>query len=99
MAFIEISNLDAAGSDSSASANSFLTELEKTDTVQISGGRRGRSSRRTTDYCCWSTPPACEPPILVPDNSINGGGRGNGGGGGRGNGGGGGRGNGGGGGR
>ena len=93
MAFIEISNLDAADSNSSTSANSFLTELEKTDTVQISGGSRGRS-RRTAVYCCWYTPP-CEPDILLPDTSRGGGGggggRGNGGGGGRGNGGGGGR--------
>lgn len=88
MAFIEISNLDAADNNSSTNANSFLTELEKTDTHQISGGSRGRS-RRTPVYCCWYTPPACEPELSIRNGG--GGGRGNGGGGGRGNGGGGGR--------
>jgi hypothetical protein len=55
MAFIKILNLDAADSNSSASADGFLTELEKTDTLQIFGGRRGGSPR-----ICW-TPPVCPP--------------------------------------
>ena len=41
MAFIEISNLNAAGSDLFAGADSFLTELETTETTQIFGGWRG----------------------------------------------------------
>jgi hypothetical protein len=38
MSLIEISNLNTAGSDLFAGADSFLTELEKTDTNQIFGG-------------------------------------------------------------
>jgi hypothetical protein len=46
MAFIEISNLNAAGSDLFAGADSFLTELETTETTQIFGGRgRGNDGR------------------------------------------------------
>jgi hypothetical protein len=62
MAFIEISNLNTA--------DSFLTELEKTDTVQIFGGRnRGGSSSRSIvpptptpapTHCCKC--PATTPP-------------------------------------
>jgi hypothetical protein len=38
MALIEISNLKPAGSDLFASAESFLTELQATDSSQIFGG-------------------------------------------------------------
>jgi hypothetical protein len=46
MAFIEISNLDAAGSELFADADSFLTELETTETTQIFAGRRGGGGER-----------------------------------------------------
>ena len=73
MTFIEISNLDAAGSDLFASADSFLTELQPTETTQIFGGWRsggGRrnnsrrnsscrnSSRRNSGRNCLITPPS-----------------------------------------
>jgi hypothetical protein len=38
MALIEISNLTAAGNDLLAGTESFLTELQDTDTTQIIGG-------------------------------------------------------------
>ena len=38
MALIQISNLNAAGSDLLAGTESFLTELQDTDTTQIIGG-------------------------------------------------------------
>ncbi len=38
MALIEISNLKPAGSELLASAESFLTELQETDSRQIFGG-------------------------------------------------------------
>jgi hypothetical protein len=38
MAFIKISNLNSAGTDLFASAESFLTELQPTDLTQIVGG-------------------------------------------------------------
>ena len=38
MALIQISNLTAAGSDLLAGTESFLTELQDTDTTQIIGG-------------------------------------------------------------
>ena len=41
MAFIEISDLNAAGSDLFTGADSFLTELETTKTTQIFGGKKG----------------------------------------------------------
>lgn len=45
MAFIEISDLSAAGSDLFAGASSLLTELKTTDSRQIFGGGRSRSTR------------------------------------------------------
>jgi hypothetical protein len=66
MAFIEISNLNTA--------DGFLTELEKTDTVQIFGGRnRGSSSSHSivstpppspNARCCKC--PATIPPVIIP---------------------------------
>jgi hypothetical protein len=44
MAKIEISNLTPAGSDLFADADSFLTELQATDTTQIIGGK-GKSGK------------------------------------------------------
>jgi hypothetical protein len=41
MAFIEISNLNTAGSDLFADADSFLNELQPTDSRQIFGGKWG----------------------------------------------------------
>jgi hypothetical protein len=38
MALIQISNLTAAGNDLLAGTESFLTELQATDTTQIIGG-------------------------------------------------------------
>jgi hypothetical protein len=42
MSFIKIANLDAAGCDLFAGADSFLTELQPTETTQIFGGSKGR---------------------------------------------------------
>ena len=53
MAHIEISNLNSAGSDLFAGADSFLTELQPTETTQIFGGyhcRRGRRNWKNTSY-------------------------------------------------
>ena len=48
MALIEISNLKPAGSDLFASAESFLTELEATDSSQIfGGGGHGGGSKKS----------------------------------------------------
>ena len=48
MNFIEISNLDAAGNDLFASGDSFLTELQPTETTQIFGGWRSGGGRRNS---------------------------------------------------
>ena len=48
MAFIEISNLNPAGSDLLAGADSFLTELQDTDANQIFGGKK---SKGCYSYC------------------------------------------------
>jgi hypothetical protein len=51
MANIEISNLTSAGSDLFAGADSFLTELQTTETAQIFGGFRkcgGRKVKNTS---------------------------------------------------
>jgi hypothetical protein len=42
MANIQISNLNIAGSDLFAGADSFLTELQETDTARIIGGGSGK---------------------------------------------------------
>ena len=50
MALIQISNLTAAGSDLLAGTESFLTELQDTDTTQIIGGGghgHGRGSKKS----------------------------------------------------
>jgi hypothetical protein len=47
MALIEISNLHTADSNLFAETNSFLTELETTDTTQIFAGRGGGGGERT----------------------------------------------------
>ena len=46
MAHIEISNLTSAGSDLFAGADSFLTELQTTETTQIFGGFNKRCVRK-----------------------------------------------------
>ncbi len=50
MALIEISNLKPAGSDLFASAESFLTELQATDSSQIFGGghKHGGGSKKSS---------------------------------------------------
>lgn len=69
MAFIKISELNTAESNSSANTDSFLTELAKTDSRQIFGGHnRGGGNRRkdivveTTPYCCKCPAPTPTPP-------------------------------------
>ena len=76
MAHIEISNLTSAGSDLFAGTDSFLTELQTTETTQIFGGYRQRCGRRNwkkTSYKCkktsWKAPKkvVCKPvPCFVP---------------------------------
>jgi hypothetical protein len=48
MAHIEISNLNIAGSDLFAGTDSFLTELQDTDTTRIlgGGGSKGGSGKK-----------------------------------------------------
>jgi hypothetical protein len=46
MAYIEISNLNIAGSDLFADTDSFLTELQDTDTTQVMGGKGGSGRGR-----------------------------------------------------
>jgi hypothetical protein len=46
MAHIEISNLNIAGSDLFAGTDSFLTELQETDTTQVMGGKGGSGRGR-----------------------------------------------------
>ena len=71
MALIEISNLKPAGSDLFADTESFLTELEETDSRQIFGGGGYGGSKKNSKkgskkgskgggygYPC---PPACPP--------------------------------------
>jgi hypothetical protein len=43
MSMIEISNLNIAGSDLLADNESFLTELQDTDSNQVIGGKKGGS--------------------------------------------------------
>jgi hypothetical protein len=51
MAHIEISNLNIAGSDLFADTDSFLTELQDTDTTQVMGGKgKGGSGRGGYGY-------------------------------------------------
>jgi hypothetical protein len=80
MAHIEISNLNSAGSDLFAGADSFLTELQTTETTQIFGGfnkRHGRRNCKKTSIkivkkTSWKAPKtpvkvACRPaPCFVP---------------------------------
>jgi hypothetical protein len=47
MAHITVSNLNFAGSDLFASADSFLTELQDTDTAQIRGGKGGSKKKKS----------------------------------------------------
>jgi hypothetical protein len=51
MAMIEISNLNIAGNDLLADNESFLTELEATDSNQVFGGK-GKSGKRGYGYGC-----------------------------------------------
>ena len=59
MANLNISNLNSAGSDLFAGADSFLTELQATDTTQIFGGnsqrRRRRHCKKTSFKMCKKT--------------------------------------------
>jgi hypothetical protein len=82
MAHIEISNLNSAGSDLFAGADSFLTELQTTETTQIFGGSKkrcaGRGGKKTSfkvvvvKKTSWKAPKtpvkvACRPaPCFVP---------------------------------
>jgi hypothetical protein len=54
MALIEISDLNAAGSDLFAGSDSFLNELETTDTNQIFGGTYGYGYKKYDykEYYC-----------------------------------------------
>ena len=74
MAHIEISNLTSAGSDLFAGADSFLTELQTTETTQIFGGwnkgHGGRKWKKTSwkksSYKCKKTSyKPCKPPVKV----------------------------------
>jgi hypothetical protein len=58
MALIQISNLNAAGNDLLAGTESFLTELQDTDTTQIigggghgHGGGSKKGSKKRSDGC------------------------------------------------
>jgi hypothetical protein len=69
MAHIEISNL-SAGSDLFAGADSFLNELQTTETTQIFGGfRKGRHNKRNNCKTSWKKPKTswkpCKPPVKV----------------------------------
>ena len=76
MAHIEISNL-SAGSDLFAGSDSFLNELQTTETTQIFGGfRKGRHHKRNNCKTSWKKPQtswkkpktsykACKPPVKV----------------------------------
>jgi hypothetical protein len=79
MANIEISNLTSAGSDLFVGTDSFLTELQTTETTQIFGGfskcgvRRGKkTSIKIVKKTSWKAPKtpikvACKPvPCFVP---------------------------------
>lgn len=58
MAHLNISNLNSAGSDLFAGADSFLTELQTTDTTQIFGGnsqRRSRDCKKASFKICNKT--------------------------------------------
>jgi hypothetical protein len=74
MAFIEISNLNPAGSDLFADSESFLTELQATDSNQIFGGSgsknknksKNKNSKNNGGYPVYYYPsfpyPSCPPP-------------------------------------
>jgi hypothetical protein len=69
MAHIEISNLNAAGSDLFAGTDSFLTELQTTETTQIFGGFKQPPSRNCKKVSIkivkknsWKR---CKPPVIV----------------------------------
>jgi hypothetical protein len=47
MAMIEISNLKSAGSDLFTDAESFLTELQPTDSSQVIGGSGGSKKKKS----------------------------------------------------
>ena len=64
MALIQISNLTAAGSDLLAGTESFLTELQDTDTTQIIGGGgrgHGRGSKKSKKSKKGSRSGGCNP--------------------------------------
>ena len=64
MALIQISNLNAAGSDLLAGTESFLTELQDTDTTQIIGGGghgHGRGSKKSKKSKKGSRSGGCNP--------------------------------------
>lgn len=70
MAHLNISNLNSAGSDLFAGADSFLNELQSTETTQIFGGysqRRGRRHcKKTSIKLCKKTSwKPCKPPVKV----------------------------------
>jgi hypothetical protein len=57
MAHIEISNLTSAGSDLFAGADSFLTELQTTETTQIFGGFSKCGGRQWKKTSCKTRKP------------------------------------------
>jgi hypothetical protein len=69
MAHIEISNLNSAGSDLFAGADSFLNELQTTETTQIFGGYHkghgGRKWKKSSYKCKKTSYKPCKPPIKV----------------------------------
>jgi hypothetical protein len=62
MAMIEISNLKSAGSDLFTDAESFLTELQPTDSSQVIGGSGGskKKSKKKSKYPYYPSYP-CYP--------------------------------------
>ena len=68
MAFITISNLNPAGSDLLAGSESFLTELQETDTLQIFGGgcSKNKGSKKNSKGGYPSYPPYYPCPPCYP---------------------------------
>jgi hypothetical protein len=64
MANLEISNLNSAGSDLFAGVDSFLNELQTTETAKIFGGF-GQNRRRCVEPTPPTPPTRPTPPICV----------------------------------
>jgi hypothetical protein len=70
MALIEISNLNSAGSELFAGTDSFLNELQTTETTQIFGGyHKGHGCRKWKKTSCKivkkTSYKPCKPPVKV----------------------------------